>query len=160
MRTLYKLHDERERKSKLSIVALLREIPAQVTALVKLEIAQLKAELKHKAINAGIGIGLLLLAAFLGFFAFAVLIAAAVLGVAVALPAWLAALIIGGALLLLTVILALIGLRSLKKAMPPKPDKSLTSVKMDIHAIKGTGRYDRRAMAEDRLKADPAQAGK
>lgn len=154
MRTLYAVHDEYDRRSKRSIFTLIKELPAQLVGLIKLELAQLVAELKKKAINAGIGIAMFLVAAFLGFFAFATLIAAAVLGIAVVFPGWLAALIVGGALLLLTIILALLGLRSLKKALPPLPEKSMESIKQDLNAIKGVGRYDRQAMHEDKLGSD------
>ena len=47
---------------------------------------------------AGIGVAFFAVAALFGFFALATLVAAAVLGIAVALPAWLSALIVAAAL--------------------------------------------------------------
>lgn len=142
VRTLYAIDDEHNRKSKRSIFTLIGELPGLLIKLAKLELAQLKSELIQKAINAGIGIGMFLAAAFLGFFAFAAFIAAAILGIAVALPAWLAALIVGAALFVIMAILLFLGIRSVKKAMPPKPEKTMDSIKHDINAIKGVGRYE------------------
>jgi len=71
-----------------------------------------------------------------------VLLAAAVLGIATALPAWLAALIVAGALLLITAILVLIGVNQLKRGVPPVPEETIASVKEDVNAIKGIGKRD------------------
>ncbi|MEO6826709.1 MAG: phage holin family protein [Microbacteriaceae bacterium] len=140
MRTLL---NEPNPKSTHSLLELIKELPGLLVGLAKAEVAQLKAELSQKATRAGIGIGLFVGAALFGFLALCVLIAAAILGIAVALPAWLAALIVGVALLLLAGILAMIGMSSLKKAMPPKPEKTLESIHQDLNAIKGLGRYER-----------------
>jgi len=71
-----------------------------------------------------------------------VLLAAAVLGIATALPAWLAALIVGVALLIITTVLVLIGVRQLKAGVPPVPTETIDSVKHDVDAIKGIGKRD------------------
>ena len=81
--------------------ALISDLPQQLIALLKAELAHLKAEFAEKAKYAGVGIGLFVVAAVLGFFALGSLVAAAILGFAVALPAWLAALIVVVALLLI-----------------------------------------------------------
>lgn len=135
--------DDRTPKAERSLFGLIRQLPGLLVTLLKAELAQAKAELSAKLKNAGIGIGLFVAAALFGFFALAVLIAAAVLGIAVALPAWLSALIVGVALLILAGLLALIGAKSLKKGMPPVPTKTVQSVKEDVEAIKGMGTYDR-----------------
>lgn len=134
--------DDRVPKSDRSLIALLRQLPGLLIALAKAELAQAKAELSVKLKHAGIGMGLLVGAALFGFFAFGVLVAAAVLGIAVALPPWLAALIVGVALLVVAGILAAVGARSLKKGMPPVPTETLQGLKEDIQAIKGMGTYD------------------
>jgi hypothetical protein len=71
-----------------------------------------------------------------------VLLAAAVLGIATALPAWLAALIVGGALLIIMIALVLIGVMLLKRGAPPVPEETIASVKKDVNAIKGIGKRD------------------
>ena len=126
-----------------SLFKLIGDLPSLLGQLVRDEIQQIKKELIDKLKNAGIGIGLFAGAAIFAYFAFCVLLAAAVLGIATALPAWLSALIVGGALLVITIILALIGLSKVKKGVPPLPEDSIKSVKKDVKAIKGVGNYDR-----------------
>ena len=132
-----------ETKDTRSLIELVRALPGLISNLVKAEIAQFTKELAFKAKHAGIGIGLFIVAAAFGFFALGVLVAAAVLGIAVALPAWLAALIVGVGLLVLAGVIVLIGVRIMKKGMPPMPSESVESVKEDIEAVKGMGTYDR-----------------
>jgi hypothetical protein len=124
-----------------SLKELVGELPAQISALVHAEVEQIKVELTRKAINGGIGIGFFVVVAVLLYFMLGVLVAAAVLGIAVALPAWLAALIVAAALLVIAGILALLGVRWFKKA--GKPLDTPDSVKTDIYAVKGLGDYDR-----------------
>ena len=126
-----------------SLFKLIGDLPSLLGQLVRDEIQQIKKELIDKLKNAGIGIGLFAGAAIFAYFAFCVLLAAAVLGIATALPAWLSALIVGGALLVITIILALVGLSKVKKGVPPLPEDSIKSVKKDVKAIKGVGNYDR-----------------
>lgn len=133
---------DRSKMKRPSVLQLIAGLPAQLIALVKIEIEQAKAELKAKAISAGVGVGMLLAAALLAFFAFATLVATAVLALTLVFQPWLAALIIGVALLVLAGIVALVGVRMLKKGMPPVPTAALESLKEDVHALKGEGRYE------------------
>lgn len=123
-----------------SLGQLIGELPGLISTLIKDEILQLKRELTSRLTHIGIGAGLFIAAAFLAFFAFATLIAAAVLGIATALPAWLAALIVAAALLLITGILVFVGLKSVKSGIPPVPEHAIESIKKDINAVKGLGR--------------------
>ncbi|GAA0990787.1 phage holin family protein [Subtercola frigoramans] len=126
-------------KSKQSLAELVSALPSLLTTLVKDEITLFKAELTAKLTKLGVGAGLIAAALFLLFFVFAVLVAAAVLGIATALPAWLAALIVAGALFVVAAILILVGVLSIKKGVPPVPEESITSIKKDINAVKGLG---------------------
>jgi hypothetical protein len=125
-----------------SLIALIRELPSLLIALIKAELNQLTQELSSKAKHAGIGIGMFVGAAVFVFFAVGVLLAAAVLGLAVVLPAWLSALIVGVALLVIAGVLALLGRQWFKRAMPLAPHETIESVKEDVEAIKGMGKYD------------------
>ena len=127
---------------KRSLFKLIGDLPGYLVELLRSELELLKAELVEKAKHAGIGIGLVAGGAFFGFFTFAVLLTAAILGIATALPAWLAALIVGGALLIITAILVLIGVKQLKEGTPPVPTETIASVKEDVNAIKGIGKRD------------------
>ena len=125
---------------KRSLFRLIGDLPTLLMDLVRGEIESFKQELLDKLKHAGVGIGLLVGAATFAFFALLVLIAAAVLGLATVLPAWASALIIGGGVLLIAVILALVGVASLKKGVPPAPTETIKSIKKDVRAIKGIGK--------------------
>lgn len=125
---------------KRSLFKLIGDLPTLLMELVRGEIESLKNELVGKLKLAGVGIGFLVGAATFAFFAVLVLIAAAVLGLATVLPAWLSALIIGGGTLVLAVVLALIGIASLKRGVPPAPTETIKSIKKDVRTIKGIGK--------------------
>lgn len=127
---------------KRSLFKMIADLPGYFADLVRSEIELLKAELIAKAKHAGVGAGLVAAGVFFAFFAFAVLLTAAVLGIATALPGWLAALIVGGALLVITAILVLVGVNQLKRGTPPVPTETIASVKKDVNAIKGIGKRD------------------
>lgn len=128
---------------KKSVFKLIGEIPGLITTLIRDEIAQLRSELITRLKAAGIGIGLFAAAAIFLNFAVWVLLAAAIIGLANAVPPWLSALIIGAVLLVIAVVLALVGLSRVKKGVPPVPESAIESVKSDVKAFKGTGNYDR-----------------
>ncbi len=125
---------------KKSVFQLIADIPRLLIELIKEELAHLKDELVAKLKHAGIGIGLFAVAGVFLFFMLLVLVAAAVLGFATILPAWLAALVVAGILLVLIIILVLIGVAQLKKGVPPTPTETIDSVKRDVNAIKGIGK--------------------
>jgi hypothetical protein len=116
---------------------LTRDLVAQLRRLVATELALFKAEMAAKAKAAGVGAGLLAGALLFLFFAFGVLVTAAVLGFALVLPAWLSALIVAGILIVIAVVVGLIGWRSLKKGMPPVPDDLGSELSADAKALKG-----------------------
>ena len=128
---------------KKSVFTLIGELPNLVTTLIRDEIEQIKREAITRLKTAGIGVGLSVGAAVFGYFALWVLIATAILGIATALPAWLSALIVGVALLLVAVVLGLLGLSRVKRGVPPVPKEAVDSVKDDVKAFKGVGHYDR-----------------
>lgn len=125
---------------KRSLFKLLADLPTLIVDLFRAELDSLKQEIATKLKHAGIGIGLLAAAATFLFFAVLVLIGAAVAGLATVLPVWASALIIGGAILLIAVILGLIGVGNLRKGVPPTPNETIESVKKDVRTIKGIGK--------------------
>lgn len=120
-----------------SLFALIADVPRLIGDLVRAEIAALKAEIAAKMKAAGIGAGLLVGAAVFGLFAVLVLIAAGVLALALVLPPWAAALIIGAVLLIIAAIIAAIGIGQLKRGVPPAPTETIESVKDDVRAVRG-----------------------
>ena len=117
-----------------SLGKLVEQISEQASRLVRAEIALAKAELTEKAKKSGIGAGLLVTALLILAYAVGVLLLAAVYGLGTVWPLWLSALVIGGFMLLVTIILALAGVQLLKKGTST-PD-SVQRVKDDITSIK------------------------
>ena len=64
------------------------------------------------------------------------LLAAAIIGLAGHAPAWAAALIVGGALLAVAGLAALLGKSQVSRATPPVPEQTVQSVKADVEEIK------------------------
>lgn len=116
---------------------LTRDLVAQLRRLVAGEVALFKAEMAAKAKAAGVGAGLLVGALVFLYFAVGVLIAAAVCAFALVVAPWLAALIVGGILIVIAVIMALIGRSSLKRGMPPIPDDLGSELSADAKALRG-----------------------
>jgi uncharacterized membrane protein YqjE len=115
---------------------LLRRLREDVAALIHSEIALAKTEVVEKikmhakaAVLIAVAIPFVLLAllAFL-FGAIAVL--------ALAVPLWASALIVGGVLLLIALILGLLGMRSVRKAGMPTPDEAIVEAKATVEDIK------------------------
>jgi len=131
---------EKQTGERVGLIGLVRQLPGQVSRLIRDEIRAAQMELTEKLKAAGIGVGLLVGGAVLALFAFGALIAAAILGLAEVLAPWLSALIVGIVLLLIAGVLALLGRNRLKTGMPPLPQDSIESVKADIRTVKGVNR--------------------
>jgi hypothetical protein len=134
------IDQEPELRSKRSLFSLIGSLPTLISDLIKAELERLKDEISAKAKAAGIGLAFFAVAGVFGFFATGTLVAAAVLGIAVALPAWLSALIVAVALLIIAGILAFVGVSRLKAGSPPKPVETIGSVKKDVRVITGTAK--------------------
>jgi hypothetical protein len=117
-----------------SLGKLVEQVSEQASRLVRAEIELAKAELAEKAKKSGIGIGLLVVALVILAYAAGVLLLAAVYGLGTVWPLWLSALVIGGFMVLVVMIMALVGAQLLKKATT-KPE-SVQRVKDDIESIK------------------------
>ena len=124
---------------KRGLFRLIADVPALIIQLFRDELESLKLELTKKAKGIAVGAGLFAGAAVIALIALIVLIFAAVFALALVLPAWAAALIVAGALLLVVLVLVLIGLAQLKKG---DPSKVAESVKRDVNTIKGIGKRD------------------
>ena len=96
-------------KADRSIAALLSDLASESLLLIRQEVALLKAELHEKFSRVGQGATALGAGALIAYSGWLVLLAAAVLGLATVLPAWLAALIVGLLVLGIGAALLLIG---------------------------------------------------
>lgn len=100
------------------------------------EIAFAKVELKRKGIQVGVAAAFFAVA--LVFLALLVigLVVAAIMGLATIMPAWLAALLVCAAFLVVALIGALIGVRKFKQAMPLIPAETIRGIKYDLGIAK------------------------
>jgi|SRR3954454_23606243 len=115
---------------------LVRDLSEQTTALVRKEVELAKAELAVKARTAGIGAGMFGGAGALGFYALGALTATLILGLATAVDAWLAALIVTLVYGAIAGVLALRGKAKVQKATPALPEAAVASAKEDIRYTK------------------------
>ena len=123
-----------------SLFTLIGELPDVISRLISAEIERIKVELGYKAKNIGVGVGLVLAAAFVGLFLLGTLIAAAILGLAVVMPGWAAALVVSGVLLIIVATLVWIAIVRFQRA---GEDVGLTDEwRRDVDAVKGMGPYD------------------
>jgi predicted phage tail protein len=113
-----------------------KSFAADLSELVRLEIALAKSELASKGKHAALGIGLLIASALCGLMLIATLVTAAILAVALAVPGWAAALVVAGLLLLLTSACLLIGIASLRSAVPPLPKQAIETSKENLEWLK------------------------
>ena len=118
------------------VSGLVRSLVADLILLARREADLIKIELKHKASTAGVGAGLIAAAAVIGWFGVATLIAAAVLAMAIVLPPWAAALLVGVALFVIAAALILAGRAKIRAATPLTPDRSLDAAQEDIAWIR------------------------
>jgi hypothetical protein len=117
-------------KTERSIATLLSDLAGETILLLRQELALLKAELHEKFNRIGQGAGALGAGALLAFSGWLVLLAAAVLGLATVVPAWLAALIVALLVLAIGVGLLLFG-KNRFDAQALTPERSLRSLRED-----------------------------
>jgi Putative Actinobacterial Holin-X, holin superfamily III len=117
-------------RSDRSVAGLLSDLASETSMLVRQEIALFKAELQEKLGNLGQGAGALAAGGFIAFSGWLVLLAAAVLGLSIVVPPWLAALIVGLVVLALGVGLLFFG-KSRLDADSLVPRRTLNSLRED-----------------------------
>jgi hypothetical protein len=82
-------------RSERSVAALLSDLANQIGSLVRQEVALFKAELVEKLGLIGRGVGAIAVGGMIALSGWLALVAAAILGLAIVLAPWLAALIVG-----------------------------------------------------------------
>ncbi|OZG31113.1 hypothetical protein BH683_000695 [Williamsia sp. 1138] len=120
----------------LSTVQLIERLSEQTSTLVKTEVSNALDEVKAKGTRLGVGIGISGAGALLLLFGLGTLVAAAVLGLATAVSAWLAALIVAAVLLIVGGVAAAIGAARAKSAVPPAPQATVHSVQTDVATVR------------------------
>lgn len=125
-----------------SVAQLVQDMSEQTRRLIRDELVLATAELKQKGKRAGVGAGLTGAAGMIALFGAGTMIACAVLALALVLPAWAAALIIGVALFAAAGIAALLGRRQLKSAGSPVPEEAAAGVQKDIEVVRQGGNHN------------------
>ncbi|PXY21781.1 phage holin family protein [Prauserella endophytica] len=119
-----------------SVAQLVSDLSEQTSRLVRDEMKLAVAEMQDKGKRFGMGAGLAGGAAVVAWFGAGALVAAAVLALALVLPGWASALIVGGALLLLAGLLGLLGKNQVQRATPPVPSEASESVRQDVETVR------------------------
>lgn len=118
-----------------SVSELVRRAYDQVSTLLRHEIDFARAEMAGKAKRAATGAGLFGAAGLVAFFGLGALVTAAILGLTHVLTAWLAALVVGVALLALATVCVLVGRARLRAATPAAPTQSIHRLRDDLDAV-------------------------
>jgi len=119
-----------------SVGELVKHLSEQVSVLVRDELKLAQLEMTRKGKQAGLGVGMFGGSGVAAFYAVGCLLACAILALSRVVEPWLAALIVGAALLVISAIAALLGRARLRKATPPVPGQAVNSVKADVNEIK------------------------
>jgi hypothetical protein len=115
---------------------LIGQLTEQITRLVRDEARLAQAEVTQKAKRLGIGAGLVGGAGLFAFLGLAVLSATAVMALALALPGWLAGLIVAIVLFAVAGVLGLVGKKDVAKGSPPVPTQAIAGVQADLATVK------------------------
>ena len=122
--------------SERSTGELVKLLSEQVSVLVRDELKLAQLEMTRKGKQAGAGLGMLGGGGLVALYSAGCLIAAAVIALAGSVAAWLAALIVGIALLAMAAAAALVGKFRLRHAAPPVPQEAVASIKTDMDEIR------------------------
>jgi uncharacterized membrane protein YqjE len=115
---------------------LVKQLSEQVSTLVRDELKLAQLEMTRKGKQAGVGVGMLGGGGLVALYGVGCLIACVIIAISGAVAAWLAALIVGVALLVIAGVAAMMGRGRLKKATPPVPKEAVSSIKADVEEIR------------------------
>ncbi len=133
-----------------------RLVPKQLNDEIQLAIAQMKS----KAIKAGIGAGLAVVGLVFITFMIVALITSGILALGLVFKPWLAALMIAAFFLIVAAILALIGVMKIKKQMPLIPEDAIRGVKYDIGVAKQGRSFDPSTLDQKKPKDEESKKDK
>jgi hypothetical protein len=122
------------------IAAEVQEVVEHTRALARLEVELATSELRQKLAALGAGTAALAVGAVLGLFAVGFLLATIAAALATALPTWLALLLVGLGLALVTAFALAVGVSLLRRGTPPVPEQALAEAKLAADALRGNGR--------------------
>lgn len=118
-----------------SLGDLFSELAAETSTLVRQEVALAQTELTQKATSVGKNVGFLVVGGAVGYAALLAVLAAAIIGLAMFVPAWAAALIVGVVVGIIAFLLISSALKSLKQT-ELTPRQTVKSLKEDAEWLK------------------------
>jgi Putative Actinobacterial Holin-X, holin superfamily III len=119
-----------------SIGELVKDLATETSTLVRQEIDLAKAEMTDRGKRAGKGVGMLAAGAVVAVLAFGALTAGLIAALDLAMPTWLAALIVTVVYGAIAAVLVQIGRKQVQEAAPPVPEETIESVKEDVQWAK------------------------
>lgn len=109
--------------------AVVTMVAGRAAAILQDGLTEAKEEVQEKLKGLGVGLAVVAVAGSILFISAAVLLSAAVMGLATVWPAWLAALTIGGGFLLIALILIAIGASKINKNKDLRPEKAIANLR-------------------------------
>jgi len=129
-----------EEHNQRSMRELIDQLSADARGLVRAEVSLARAELEEKARRLAAGSALVGAAAVLGLVSLGALTATAIIALSNVVSTWLAALIVTVVVGVLAGILLLVGIRLLRRGVPPAPTESVDQMKEDVSWVKARAR--------------------
>jgi uncharacterized membrane protein YqjE len=126
----------RPASSDRSVAELVEDATAQIRTLVRDELQLATIELKRKGKRLSVGAGAFGGAGLVAAYAGAALTAGVILLLTTVWPAWVAAMVVAGAGLVVAGVLALAGRNQMKNGVPPIPEEAVEGVQRDIEAVR------------------------
>jgi uncharacterized membrane protein YqjE len=119
-----------------SIGELVKDLATETSTLVRQEIELAKAELTDRGKRTGKGAAMLGAGAAVGLLALGALTVVLIAALDLAMPTWLAALIVTAVYVAIAGVLIQIGRKQVQEAAPPVPEETIDSVKEDVQWAK------------------------
>ena len=129
-----------EENNQRSMRELIDKLSSDARELVRAEVSLARAELEEKARRLAVGGALVAAAAVLGLVALGALTATAIIALSNVVSTWLAALIVTVVVGLLAGVLLLVGIKLLRRGVPPAPTESVDQMKEDVSWVKARAR--------------------
>ena len=115
---------------------LVKMMTEQVSVLIRNELKLAQLEMTGKGKQAALGAGMFGAGGVVAVYGVGCLLACAIIAISGVVAAWLAALIVGVALLAAAGGLALMGKERLRRATPPVPAQAVADVKADVEEVR------------------------
>jgi uncharacterized membrane protein YqjE len=115
---------------------LVKMMTEQVSVLIRDELKLAQLEMASKGKQAALGAGMFGASGIVTLYGVGCLLACVIIAISGVVAAWLAALIVGLALLAVAGGAALLGRQRLRRAAPPVPEQAVADVKADVEEVR------------------------